>query len=49
MAQSNGSLEFQIPMYLDCDQIAHAVKGLTTAKMKMHSVYAFIFMENLYC
>ena len=49
MAQSNGSLQFQIIVYLDHDQIAHAVKHLTTAKMKMNSVSAFISMGKHCC
>ena len=40
MAQSNGSLKFWIIVYLDRAQIAHAVKHLTMAKMKMNSVSA---------
>lgn len=42
----NGNPEFQIPMYLDHDQIAHAVKWWTMAKTKMNSVDAFIFTGN---
>ena len=47
MAQRNGSLELQIPMYLDRDQIAHAVKHLTTAKMKMNCLCLYLYGEPL--
>ena len=49
MAQSNGSLEFQIIVYLDRAQIAHVVKSLAMANMKMNSVYAFISTGNHCC
>ena len=46
MGQSNGSVNLQMTMCLDHDQIAHVGKRLTTAKMMMNYVYLFIFMGN---